>query len=101
MRLTIVVVIHSKSTDIVTAIGEGENVAILLARGKREEAESLLLGEMEVERLRDDRSEAAGEEAVREPGGVEGVGGVSGAAAVYKVRSICSERKANAVSKDR
>jgi hypothetical protein len=45
----------------------------------------LLLGVAELERLGDDASASTGEEAVGEPGGVEGVGGVGGAATVYVV----------------
>lgn len=44
---------------------------------------------MEAEGLGDDCGGAAGEEAVREPGGVEGVGGVGGGPAVYVDRVTC------------
>lgn len=44
----------------------------------------------ELERLGDDAYASTGEEAVGEPGGVVGVGGVGGAATVYVVRETCS-----------
>lgn len=97
MRLTVIVVINSESTNIVTATRKRNNIAVLLPRGKRKKTESLLLREAEVKGLRDDGSKAASEEAVGEPGGVEVVGEVSGAAAVYIVRNICEEKERKAV----
>lgn len=82
--LAVVVVVDCEGADIVARGGEvGEDVAVLLAGGERgEEAEGRLRGEAEAERLGDDLGGAAGEEAVGEPGGVEGVGVVGGGAAV-------------------
>lgn len=86
LRLAVVVVIDGECADVVASGGQiGNYVAILLAGGEREEPEGFLLGVVELERLGDDGGGSAGEEAVGEPGGVEGVGGVSGAATVYVV----------------
>lgn len=62
--------------------GGGDGVAILLAGGDGEVAESLLLLVEEEEGLGDHGGGAAGVEAVGEPGGVEGVGGIDESAAV-------------------
>lgn len=77
MRLTIVIVINSECAEVVSASGQiGDNVAILLAGGKREESEILLLWVLENERLRDNSGGAAGVELVGEPGCAKWVGGV-------------------------
>lgn len=85
--LAVVVVVDNESAEEVTTGGEGgDNVAVLLAVRDWEEAKGLLVGVVESEWLGDDGVDAAGEEAVGEPRGVEGVGGIGGAAAVNVVR---------------
>lgn len=91
MRPAVVVVVDGEGADVVAAVGEaGDDVAVLLAGGEREVAEGLLLGVPEPERLRDDGHVAAGEVAVGEPRGVEGIGGVGRPAAVNAVGKPCT-----------
>lgn len=87
MRLAVVVVVDDEGAEEVAGGKEGgDGVAILLAGGDWEEAESLLVVVVEVERLGDYAGGAAGEVAVGEPCGVEGVGGVCWASTVDVVR---------------
>lgn len=97
MGFTVVVVVNSERPDVVTTRRDRDVVAILLARGKREVTESLLLREMEVEWLGDHGGGTAREELVGQPGGVVGVGGRSEAPAVNVVAGICKS-ESNAVS---
>lgn len=92
MRPTVVVVVDGKCTDIVTAVGERNGVAVLLAGGEREVAERLLLRVTEVQWLRDNPGCPAAVEAVRQPRGVEGVRAVGGPAAVNVVRKFCRKK---------
>lgn len=49
MGFAIVIVVNGERADVVTAGGQiGDYVAVLFARGEREEAESLLVRETEV-----------------------------------------------------
>lgn len=86
VRFPVVVVVDGECADVVPPGRQvRDDVAVLLTGGGREEAEGLLLGVSELERLGDVVGGAAGVEAVGEPRGVEAVGGIGGAAAVYVV----------------
>lgn len=77
VRPSIVIVIDGECAEVVSTRGQiGYNVAILLAGGKREESEILLLWVMENEGLRDYSGGAAGVESVGEPSSAKWVGGV-------------------------
>lgn len=64
MQFPVVVVVNNECTNKVPAVGNIDDVAVFLAGGNREEPKSFLLEAREVERLGDQASGPAGEEAV-------------------------------------
>lgn len=91
MGFAIVIVVNGECADVVTAGGQiGDYVAVLLAGGGREVAESLLVRETEVQRLGDNRGGSARVVAVVGlPRGVERIRCRRGTAAIYAVASFC------------
>lgn len=90
-ELAVVVVVDGECAEVVAASGEGDGVAVLLARGVGgKESEGGLLGLEEAVGLGDHRRRAGGEEAVGEPGAAELGGEVGGATAVDVEGDTCS-----------
>lgn len=88
MRLTIVIVIDSECPKVVSTSGQIRyDVTILLAGGKREESEILLLWVAENEWLRDYSGGATGVETIGKPGCGKRVGGIDKTTAINVVRN--------------
>lgn len=100
MRPAVVVVVDDECAEEVARGREGrDGVAVLLAGGDWEEAESLLMRMAEVERLRHDPGGAATEVTVREPRRVEGVRGVGRTSAVDVVGQTFQYQMLNTLNK--
>lgn len=71
MRFTVVVIVNGESSEVVSTRWERNDVAILLAEGKREVPDCFLGDEMESKRLRDYGGASAGVKMIRKPCPVE------------------------------
>lgn len=100
MGPAVVVVVDDECAEEVAGGREGrDGVAVLLAGGDWEEAESLLVRMVEVKRLRHDPGSAATEVAVRQPRGVERIRGVGRTSTVDVIRQTFEYEILNILNK--